>query len=289
MRPDLFDPHTVHFHGFPQAASIFDGEPMASISIAMGGTLRYYYKIVEPGTYFYHCHVEATEHMQMGMIGNLWVHPMQNNTNLGAALPKLPAGKGTTHQSGYKYAYDDGDGSTYYDVEAGLQVTGFDRNFHEQHIAVQPLPFAAMRDDYPMFNGRGYPDTTVEGDLPPAAKNDYGRVAQRTTSLVKAHVGDHILLRLSNVSETDIHNITVLGIPMRVIAKDARLLRGPTGLDLSYKTTSVKLGGGETTDVMLDATNVSQGTYLVYATRLNHLSNDVEDYGGLMTEIVIAP
>jgi len=25
MRPDLFDPHSVHWHGFPQAASIFDG------------------------------------------------------------------------------------------------------------------------------------------------------------------------------------------------------------------------------------------------------------------------
>ena len=79
MRPDLFDPHTVHFHGFPQAASIFDGEPMASVSINMGGTLRYFYNIVEPGTYLYHCHVEATEHMEMGMIGNLWVVPKQNN------------------------------------------------------------------------------------------------------------------------------------------------------------------------------------------------------------------
>ena len=27
MRPDLFDPHTVHFHGFPNAASVFDGVP----------------------------------------------------------------------------------------------------------------------------------------------------------------------------------------------------------------------------------------------------------------------
>ncbi len=289
MRPDLFDPHTVHFHGFPQAASIFDGEPMASVSIGMGGTLRYYYRIVEPGTYLYHCHVEATEHMQMGMIGNLYVLPKQNNTNIGASLPKLPAGKGTTHQAGYKYAYNDGDGSTYYDVEAALQVTGFDRNFHEQHIAVQPLPFAAMRDDYPMLNGRGYPDTINPNPLPASAANDYARVAQKVSSLVTAQKGQRILLRLSNVSETDIHNITVLGIPMKVIAKDARLLRGPTGLNLAYDTTSVKIGGGETADVILDTTSVNPGTYLLYATRLNHLSNDTQDYGGLMTQIVINP
>ena len=37
MRPDLFDPHTVHWHGFPKAAPIFDGVPDSSISINMGG------------------------------------------------------------------------------------------------------------------------------------------------------------------------------------------------------------------------------------------------------------
>jgi len=54
VRPDLFDPHTVHFHGYPNASSVFDGEPMASISIDMGSTLTYYYRAPEPGTYMYH-------------------------------------------------------------------------------------------------------------------------------------------------------------------------------------------------------------------------------------------
>ena len=25
MRPDLFDPHSVHFHGYPNASAVFDG------------------------------------------------------------------------------------------------------------------------------------------------------------------------------------------------------------------------------------------------------------------------
>ena len=144
-----------------------------------------------------------------------------------------------------------------------------------------------MRDDYPMLNGRGYPDTIVPGWLPAPASSDYVRTSQKVTSLVTAKKGQRVLLRLSNVSETDIHSITVLGIPMRVVAKDARLLRGPTGKSLAYNTTSVRMGGGETTDVILDTTNVNPGTYLLYGTRLNHLSNDTQDYGGLMTEIVI--
>ena len=71
LRPDLFDPHTVHFHGFPNAATVFDGEPMASFGVRPDSTVTYYYHPVDPGTYMYHCHQEATEHMEMGMLGNL--------------------------------------------------------------------------------------------------------------------------------------------------------------------------------------------------------------------------
>ena len=38
MRPDLFDPHSVHWHGFAHAAPIFDGVPEASATINMGST-----------------------------------------------------------------------------------------------------------------------------------------------------------------------------------------------------------------------------------------------------------
>ena len=32
----------------------------------------------DPGTYMFHCHNEATEHMEMGMLGNLIVRPRQD-------------------------------------------------------------------------------------------------------------------------------------------------------------------------------------------------------------------
>ena len=86
LRPDLFDPHTVHFHGFPNASAIFDGVPDNSVSINVGSSLTYFYNIVEPGTYMYHCHVEAAEHMQMGMLGNLYVKPAQNKLADGTAF-----------------------------------------------------------------------------------------------------------------------------------------------------------------------------------------------------------
>jgi hypothetical protein len=39
IRPDLFDPHSVHFHGFANATAMFDGEPMASIATNQGRAL----------------------------------------------------------------------------------------------------------------------------------------------------------------------------------------------------------------------------------------------------------
>jgi hypothetical protein len=74
---------------------------------------------------------------------------------------------------------------------------------------------------------------------------------------------------------------------MRVVGRGARLLRGPGGADIAYQTNVVNLGGGETTDVILDTSGVSPGTYFLYTTNLNYLSNNEEDRGGYMTEIVI--
>jgi FtsP/CotA-like multicopper oxidase with cupredoxin domain len=270
IRPDLFDPHTVHYHGFPQSSNIYDGLPESGISINMGSSLTYYYVNVVPGTYMYHCHVEATEHMQMGMLGNLYVHPAQNGTLIG----------------GYTtFAYNDGDGSTGYDVAYPIQLGGFDREFHDASVNVQPLPFATMWDDYPMINGRGYPDTANPGNIPAPveARPLDGNSTQRVSSLITASPGQRVLLRISNLNVTRFHTIAST-IPMQVVAKDARLLRSAAGQNLYYTTNSVTVGGGESYDVILNTAGYS-GTHFLYTTNLNLLSNDTEDYGGMMTEI----
>ncbi len=277
-RPDLFDSHSIHWHGFPNAAPIFDGVQHSAPMINMGHTFPFYYNVVEPGTFIWHCHVEATEHMQMGMLGSLYVLPRQNNLPDGTDL------RGFTHHTGYKYAYNDGDGSTYYDVDYPLQLSGFDPNYHDQHIGVQPLPFALMDDRYGMINGRGYPQTVDTNSLP----NSYdGKLSQKIHSLITATKGQKVLLRLSSVSTKDFFTVAVPGIPMKIVGTGARLLRGPDGKDTSYTTTSVTLGGGETIDAILDTALVEPGTYLLYTTNLSFLSNDKEDFGGIMTEIVI--
>jgi len=296
MRPDLFDPHSVHFHGFPQSSTVFDGLPEAGLSIGMGATLTYYYKLNDPGTYMYHCHVEATEHMQMGMLGNLYIKAGQNK------LPDQTFPGGFVHtqwdetsQTGSRYAYNDGDGSTYYDVEYPIQLGSFDGAFHDASESTQPLPFALMVDNYPMINGRGYPDTVDSrtDTFPPAAGSSAGPsnpivpTSQPVSSLITATVGDKVLLRISNLAITRFYTLQSLGIPMHVVGKDAKLLRGPNGDDLFYDTNSVTVGGGESFDVILDTSGVTAGTYYLYTSNLNYLSNDEEAFGGMMTEIQI--
>jgi FtsP/CotA-like multicopper oxidase with cupredoxin domain len=280
-RPDLFDPHTVHWHGFPNAAPIFDGEPMASIAANPGASLTYYYQVPGPGTYMYHCHVEATEHMQMGMLGNLYVTPLQDDLAPGTDL------NGFTHQAGFTYVFNDGDGSTYYQKEHFLQIIGFDPNFHDANEGIQPLPFADMVDTYMMINGRGYPNTINPAINLGASPQNNNKPSQKVPSLVTATRPQKLLLRISNLSTVHFSTITIPGITMRVVGKDAMILRGTTGQNLYYETSTLTLGGGQSVDVIIDTSTVQAGTYFLHTTKLDELSNNQEDFGGLMTEIVI--
>lgn len=304
LRPDLSDPHTVHWHGFPNASAVFDGVPDASISISMGATLSYYYQPVDAGTYMYHCHVEATEHMQMGMLGNLYIHPRQNklaagddlsdsfatnkaNIINGGSTPAPAIDNGAIHSAGNLYAYNDGDGSTRYDVEVPIQIGSFDVEFHDASYFVQPLPFRSMKDDYFMLNGRGYPDTTNPGII--TTVNDLGNEeeAQAVSSHIEATAGQTILLRISNLNVTQFNTVGTSGIPMKVIAQDARLLRDDAGNNMYYTTNSLTLGGGSSYDVLLDTTGLSGKKFYFYSKNLDQLANNTENFGGAMTEIII--
>jgi FtsP/CotA-like multicopper oxidase with cupredoxin domain len=153
-----------------------------------------------------------------------------------------------------------------------------------------------MHDTYPMLNGRGYPDTVdkdvlwntaaiTELGLDPSLK----RPSQPIHSLIEAAVGDKLLLRLSSLSTVEAFTLTTtLGVPMKVVGRDGRLLRGPGGTDLYYDATSINLAGGEMYDVIVNTAGLEAGTYFLYTTNLHQLSNNTEDYGGMMTEIVLS-
>jgi len=316
MRPDLFEQHTVHFHGYPNASSFYDGVPDASVAINIGGSFTYYYLAPDAGTYFFHCHITPPEHLQMGMVGQLYVRPRQNRVPVGNSLytalqaqegdPRtacnpsadilcsnsLPAvNTAATRASSGAYAYNDGDGSTYYDVEYPIQIHGFDPNFHFVGMTFNPEGFADMKDKYFLLNGRSYPDTVTPGPLQTQSADGVNHFAQPLPSIINIPAGKKALLRISDLDVTEFQTLASLGIPMEVIALNAKLLRDQAGNNMFYTTNSITLGGGESLDVLLDASDTTKypsgSVYYLYTPNLDHLSNDAENFGGLMTEIHI--
>jgi FtsP/CotA-like multicopper oxidase with cupredoxin domain len=330
MRPDLFEQHTVHFHGYPNASAFYDGVPDASVAINIGASFTYYYLAPDAGTYFWHCHITPPEHLQMGMVGQLYVRPRQNRLPLGTPLytglqrqesdlrtacnpsadilcsHNLPAintgvvqgpdtvGSAQTNPNygqPLKYAYNDGDGSTAYDVEYPLQMHGFDPNFHFVGMTFNPEAFVDMKDKYFLLNGRSYPDT-VNPDVQLTQSSD-GRVhySQPLPSVINIPLGGKALLRISDLSVSEYATLGSLGIPMHVIGYNAKLLRDQAGNNTDYYTNSITLGGGESLDVILDASNTTLyptgSVFYLYTPQLDHLSNDAENFGGLMTEVHI--
>jgi FtsP/CotA-like multicopper oxidase with cupredoxin domain len=329
MRPDLFEQHTVHFHGYPNASAFYDGVPDASVAINIGGSFTYYYLAPDAGTYFWHCHITPPEHLQMGMVGQIYVRPRQNRVPGGSSLyasllaqqgdPRtacrrpgdgaIPTSSAATDilcsnpvpvtntgaTGGGKYAYNDGDGSTAYDVEYPLQIHGFDPNFHFVGMTFNPEDFTGMKDKYFLLNGRSYPDTVTPGPLKTQSTDGSYHFAQPLPSIITIPAGGKALLRISDLDVTEYQTLASLGIPMNVIGINAKLLRDQSGNNLYYTTNSITMAGGESMDVILDTslpkldgTPYAAGeVYYLYTPNLDHLSNDAENFGGLMTEIRI--
>jgi FtsP/CotA-like multicopper oxidase with cupredoxin domain len=311
MRPDLFEQHTVHFHGYPNASAFYDGVPDASVAINIGASFTYYYLAPDAGTYFWHCHITPPEHLQMGMVGQLYVRPRQDRVpssmTLYAGLQNqqldlrtkcdsgtdilcsnpLPAVP-TTATGGGMYAYNDGDGTTAYDVEYPIQIHGFDPNFHFVGMTFNPEGFADMKDKYFLLNGRSYPDTVTAGPLETQSADGKLHFSQPLPAIINIPAGKKALLRISDLDVSEYQTLASLGIPMKVIALNAKLLRDQAGNNLYYNTNSITLAGGESLDVILDATGHTTGeVFYLYTPNLDHLSNDAENFGGLMTEVRI--
>jgi hypothetical protein len=172
-------------------------------------------------------------------------------------------------------------------------MMGFDPNFHYVGMTFNPEAFSDMKDKYPLLNGRGYPDTVNPGAITTISADGVARPSQPLPALItiKKSAGQtRALLRLSMLSVTEHVTLATVGVPMKVIAQNARLLRDMAGGDLTYLTNSITMGGGESTDVILDVTDpryLPGQTYYLYSTNLDHLSNDAENFGGMMTEIRI--
>jgi FtsP/CotA-like multicopper oxidase with cupredoxin domain len=287
LRPDLFDAHTLHWHGFRNVIPFFDGEPTGSVAVPTGRNFTYVYRPRDPGTYMYHCHVEDVEHVHMGMNGLVFVRPLQDGQNIGGHT---------------KFMYNDGDGSTGFDREFAMHLSEVWAESHWADAHIQLPEWSDYRADFGLLNGRVYPDTIApngsidpfnpvrdpDGDLIAPAGHPELKY-QPHSSLVNCNAGDKVALRFSNLGFRE-QAMTLAGIRMRVVGRDATPMKGRDGTDTTYETETLNIGPGESYDAIFTAP-AHQGpgaydTYMLYNrnyTRSNNLAPG--GFGGQATEI----
>ncbi len=198
------DPHTIHWHGIATTTQN-DGFPETSWEVPVPGTQAidpltgapvtdaagnpvlaptsavYYFLAEKPGTYMYHCHVEASEHVQFGMYGALIIRPAGF-----AAL--LNRGIATVYGGGFNDKYDvrvDPLTGAKTPLEYVLLISDLDTLWHDDIIGVAPTApsqiarltamggvyqVVGFKPDYWLLNGRSFPDTLapLSGDIGPA-------------------------------------------------------------------------------------------------------------------------
>jgi hypothetical protein len=230
----------------------------------------------------------------MGMTGPVWVRPKQN-------------GNTTLYPSG-KYAYNDGDGSTGYDREFPMFCSEVWGDSHWADAHIQLPEWSDYDPDFCLLNGRVYPDTLepnapfdtnqthsltpatdANGDLiAPAGRADLQY--QPYSSLVTCKAGERVLLRFANLGFKE-SAMTLVGLKMKVVGKDATPMKGRDGTDTSYEATTVSFGAGESIDAIITApAYVGPGAYDTYVLydrayeRTNNLGG-----GGRRTEIRVYP
>lgn len=277
-RPDLDDSHTIHWHGFRNPNTVFDGVPEVSIAVPLARDFPYYYMPRDEGTYMYHCHFEDTEHVQMGMDGVVFIKA--DNTG---------------------YAYDLANGSPAPD-------TGFSRQFtfmlneiyteaHDNLQNVQENVWSDYKADRWVMNGRSYPDTVLRDQQLAGSDFDLGNsiYSQPISSLMQVNAGDRALIRIANLGFEQ-HTMELVGIPMQVVGHDASYLGANR-----YWTSSLYLGAGEARDVIFTAPPYSgspdgtdgAGPYDRYwfRNRSEHrlINPGLAGLGGMLTEVRVYP
>jgi FtsP/CotA-like multicopper oxidase with cupredoxin domain len=307
LRPDLTDAHTIHWHGFRNVIPFYDGEPHGSVSVPVGGLFTYVYRPRDPGTYMFHCHVEDVEHVTMGMTSIVFVRPTQN-------------GDTSFYPSG-KYAYNDGDGSTGYDRENALFLSEIWAKGHWGDAHIQESDWSTFKADFSLLNGRVHPYTLLPNspiDLAASAGPNAHALTIQTdgsgdlmtnpnleylqynphSALVTCNAGERVLLRFANLGFREAA-MTLAGIKMNVVGRDASPMIGRDGTDTSYLTNTLLIGAGESYDAIFDAPAFSGGSgssglgydaYILYNRRYTQESNlSPGGSGGQRTEVRVYP
>lgn len=211
----ILDVHTIHIHG-GHVATQLDGVPETSFGVPVTPegkpsiSVTYYFKPETSGSYFYHCHQEAAEHVQMGMYGGLIVYPSAKDVS------DYINSKGITNRN-----FANSEPSSFFDKEYVILLSDIDSRWHnavqdpDQDPNFNPVDF---KPDWWLINGRAFPDTLLPSGV------DVGGGAYKIPAGYDSYVhiksGQRFLLRLINMGYQPVPWHTH-GWHGRIVNKDA--------------------------------------------------------------------
>lgn len=132
--------HTIHIHGPTVIAYDHDGTMnVAQVPVKMDQEFTYEFVASPVGTHIYHCHVNANEHMDMGLYSAIIIHSKSNDKvdqDLLAILDEWDS----------KFSMEEGFKPTTADVKQSVEV-GHPRNL--AHYNLFTINGNAWTDEYP--------------------------------------------------------------------------------------------------------------------------------------------
>lgn len=226
----------------------------------------YYFRAEHPGTYMYHCHVAASEHVQMGMYGALIIRP-RDTGGVGNVITNRVYG--TEALSAEGATFDDT-----FDKEYTFLLSEIDPNWHAVIEGGKRKAFYPpnWKPELWFVNGRTFPQTIFNfaWNLPAG-----GAAAEpRYNTYINVTAGQRFLIRYINMGYQE-HPMHQHGWHFKVVGSDARPLASP------YQKYTLLIGSGETYDVLVTATP----TYGVDEPQGPRLGSDVVDPGRIFNPV----
>lgn len=138
--------HTIHLHGL-DVDQENDGVGHTSHEVVYGKSFTYSFTATHAGTYWYHCHVDPTDHIQMGMYGAVVVMP----------------------SDGSDRAWN---GGPAFDRQVTMVLSEIDPVWHSAIHDRKPFDRTDFHPRYWLINGKAAPDTMY--DLATVVKGEVG-------------------------------------------------------------------------------------------------------------------
>jgi len=159
LRNTHYFPHTIHFHGtiHPNA---MDGVPdITQPPVKPGEEFTYEFIAKNPGTHFYHCHVQPDVHVLMGLVGMFIIEPKRPHNHFrhlipGAGrIPDLAKAAVEQYQREYSLVYTDIDDRLNAIPATTRDPREIEKRMHREYDSTQRRPNVFL------LNGRSFPFT----------------------------------------------------------------------------------------------------------------------------------